>query len=140
MIKKTIRANNGLIKKYKNLFLKQEIAYLTDFQHESSNFYALPKIDKSKIVSKAIQEQLSECISCFLPKYLKLRPKVPGPKCLTKRLSDFVDIVLKLLLYKFKRYVKDGFGYLKKFKRNLTKNSDLVVFYVVRFYRNYHLN
>ena len=105
-----------------------------------SNFYALPKIDRSKIVSKAIQEQLLECISCFLPKYLKLRPKVPGPKCLTKRLSDFVDIVLKLLLYKFKRYVKDGFGYLKKFKRNLTKNSDLVVFYVVRFYRNYHLN
>lgn len=135
-----MRANNGLIKKYKNLFLKQEIAYLTDFQHEGSNFYALPKIDRSKIVSKAIQEQLLECISCFLPKYLKLRPKVPGPKCLTKRLSDFVDIVPKLLLYKFKRYVKDGFGYLKKFKRNLTKNSDLVVFYVVRFYRNYHLN
>ena len=41
-----MRANNALIK---NLFLKQEIAYLTNFQHESSNFYALPKIDKSKM-------------------------------------------------------------------------------------------
>ena len=45
-LKKTMRANNALIK---NLFLKQEIAYLTNFQHISSNFYALPKIDKSKM-------------------------------------------------------------------------------------------
>ena len=60
-----MRANNALIKKYKNSFLKQEVEYLTNFQHESSNFCGLPKIHKSKIISKAIGEQGSEPISCF---------------------------------------------------------------------------
>ena len=80
---KTTRANNVLIRKYKNSFLKQEIDYLTNFQHESSNFYGLPKIHNSKIISKAIKQQDSEYISCLQPKDLKLRPIVAGHKCPT---------------------------------------------------------
>ena len=57
---KTARTNNTPIKKYKNSFLKQEIGYLTNFQHKSSNSYGLPKIRKSKIISIAIKEQGSE--------------------------------------------------------------------------------
>ena len=52
-----MRANNVLIKKYENFLVKQEINFQIDFQHESSNFYSLPKIHKSKINSKAIKEQ-----------------------------------------------------------------------------------
>ena len=91
---KTRRAKNSIVRKSKNSFLKQEIGCLTSFQHESSNFYGLPKIDKSKLVSKAIEDQVPEYISCFQPKYLKLHPIVAGPKCSTKRLSNFV---LKIL-------------------------------------------
>ena len=79
-----MRANNALIKKYENSFLKQEIDYPTNFQYESSNFYGLPKIHKSKIISKVIEEQVSEYISYFQPKYLKLLPIAAGHKCLTK--------------------------------------------------------
>ena len=38
---KTMSANNALITKYINSFLKQEVDYLTNFQPESSNFYDL---------------------------------------------------------------------------------------------------
>ena len=87
-----MRANSALTKKYGNSFLKQEIDYLTNFQHKSSNFYGLRKTHKSKIISKAIEEQCSEYISYFQPKDLKLRPIVAGHKCPTKRLSIFADI------------------------------------------------
>ena len=55
-----------LIKKYEKSLLKQEIDYLTNFQHKSSNFYGLPKIHKSKIISKAIDEQGSELETSIL--------------------------------------------------------------------------
>ena len=81
------RTGNELIYKYENPFLKREIDYLTNFQHESSNFYGLPIIHKSKI-SKAIKGQCSEYISCFQPKDIKLRPRVADHKCPTKRLRN----------------------------------------------------
>ena len=62
---KKMRANNALIKKYENSFLKQENNYLTNFQHETSNFYGLPKILKSRIIFKVIEKQGYEYISCF---------------------------------------------------------------------------
>ena len=54
---KTMRANNALVKKYENSFLKQDVDHLTNIQHESSNFYGLPRIHKSEIIPKAIEEQ-----------------------------------------------------------------------------------
>ena len=131
-----MRANNSLIKKYENSFLKQEVVYLKNFQYEIGNFYGLPKIYKSKIISKAIQEQGSEYISCFQPKYLKLHPIVASHKSPTKRLSNFLDILLKLFLSKIKSYVKGEFDLLKKCKRKLTKNSKLVSFDVTSFCSN----
>ena len=47
-----MRANNALIKKYENSFLKQEVDNLTNFQHKSSNLYGVPKIHKSEIIPK----------------------------------------------------------------------------------------
>ena len=127
---KAMRATNALIKKYENSFLKQEIDYLTNFQQESSNFYGLCKIRKSKIIPKMITEQGSEYISCFQPKDLKLRPTIVGHKCSTKRLSNFPDILIKPLLSKIKSYIKYDFDFLKKCKTNLIKNSKLVSFNV----------
>ena len=96
-----MRTSNELISKYENPFLKQEIDYLTNFQHESNNFYGVPKIYKSKI-SKAIEGQGSKCISYFQPKDIKLRPRVADHKCPTKRIRNFVDILFKPLCPKFK--------------------------------------
>ena len=47
-----MKANNEFTEKYENSFLKQEVDYLTNFQHESSNFYGFPKILKSKLFPK----------------------------------------------------------------------------------------
>ena len=51
-----MRANNALIKKYENSFLKQEIGYLANIHRKRSNFHVLSKIHKSKIISKVIEE------------------------------------------------------------------------------------
>ena len=67
---------------------------MTNFQDESSIFHGLPKVHKSKIISKAIEEHGSEYILCFQPKDLKLGPIVAGHKSPTKRLRIFVDILL----------------------------------------------
>ena len=109
-----MRANNALIKRYENSFLKQEIDYLTNFQHESSNFYGLPKIDKFKTISKAIEEQNPEYISCFQPKDLKLG------------LNNFGDIILKSLLFKIKSYVTDVIDFLKKMQEKINKKFKIL--------------
>ena len=75
-------------------------------------------------------------LRCFQSKDLKLRPIVAGHKSPTKRLSNFLDILLKPFLSKIKSYVKDDFDFLKKCKRNLTKNSKLVSFDVTSLYTN----
>ena len=109
---------------------------MINFQHKSINFYGLPKIHKLKIISKAIEEQGFENISCFQPKDLKLRPTLACHKFPTKRLSNLVDILLKPLLSKIKSFVKDDFDFLQKCKRNLIKNSKLVSFDVTSSYTN----
>ena len=73
---------------------------------------------------------------CFQPKYLKLRDIVAGDKSPTKRLSNFVDVLLKSLLSKIKSYIKHEFDFLKKCKRNLIKISKLVPCDVTSLYTN----
>ena len=92
---------------------------------------------KSAILKLSQKPPKSKFLNTFFqPKDLKLRPIVAGRKCLTKRLNYFVYILPKLLLSKVKCYVKDDFDFLKKLKRNSTKNSKLVFFDVTRFYTN----
>ena len=46
---RSMSVNNSLIKEIytlKNTFFKQQMYYLTNFKHESSNFYGLPKFKK----------------------------------------------------------------------------------------------
>ena len=78
-----------------------------------SNLHGIPKIHKSKIISNVIKEQGSEYISSFEPKDLELYPTAVGHICPSKRLSDFDNTLLKPLLSKTKRYVKDDFDFLK---------------------------
>ena len=49
------------------------------------NFYGIPKVHKSQIFFKPIQEQNSEYIKGF-PQHLKLQPNVVGYKCSTEHL------------------------------------------------------
>ena len=87
----------ALITKYEPLLTDSEYKYLSNNYFETSNFYGRPKIHKPEILHKAIKEQNKELITISEPKDLKLRPIVGGPKCPTRRLSNFLDLVLKPL-------------------------------------------
>ena len=87
----------ALITKHKSLLTDSEYKYLSHNYFETSNFYGHPKTHKSEIVHKTIKEQNRELITISEPKNLKLRSIVGGTKSLARRLSNFLDLILKPL-------------------------------------------
>ena len=81
-------------------------------------------------------EKLCHWVTILEPKYLKLRPIVGGPKCPTRRLSNFLDLILKLLTKHVKSNIKDNIEFLKTCKRNVTDDTVLVTFDVCSLYTN----
>ena len=95
---KTVVVNlTKLVDKYQNSLIKKEVDYLTNLSYRTSNLYGLPKVHKSGITTKAIEEQNNEYIRIKEPD-LTLRPIVAGPNCPTKHLSTFIDIIIKPLI------------------------------------------
>ena len=74
---------------------KKAIDYLTKFKYKTSQLYGLPKVQKSNIIKREIESNPSEYIKVHQPGDLKMRPIIAGPSCVTSRLSDFLDILLK---------------------------------------------
>ena len=107
----------ALITKYKPLLTNSEYKYLSHNYFETSNFYGRPKIHKSEILHKAIKEQNKELITISEPKDLKLRPIIGGPKCQTRILSNFLDLVLQPLTKHVKSNIRDNMEFLKTCKR-----------------------
>ena len=64
---------------YENILTKLEIEYLTNFSASTSNFYGLPKVHKSALISEAIAKQNTKYVEVLEPNDLKLRPIVAGP-------------------------------------------------------------
>ena len=100
-----------IIEKYKDNLTKKEKEYLTSFSYNTSNFYGLPKIHKSKLIQNAIKEQQKEYVHITAPSDLKLRPIVAGPICSTRPLSNLIDILLKPFLLHLKSYIKDNLDF-----------------------------
>ena len=61
-----------------------------------------------------------------IPQGLTFRPIVAGPHCVTRKLSEFIDIVLKPVLPKVKSCVKDDLEYLNEIPRELREYECLV--------------
>ena len=100
-----------IIEKYKDNLTKKEKEYLTSFSYNTSNFYGLPKIHKSKLIQNAIKEQQKEYVHITEPSDLKLRPIVAGPICSTRLLCNLTDILLKPFLLHLKSYIKDNLDF-----------------------------
>ena len=81
-----------------------------------------------EILNKAIKEQIKELIAISEPKGLKLRPTVGEPKYTTRRLSNFLDQILKPLTKHIKSNIKDNIKFLKSCKQNVTDDTVLVSF------------
>ena len=104
-----------IIEKYKDNLTKKEKEYLTSFSYNTSNFYGLPKIHKSKLIQNAIKEQQKEYVHMVEPSDLKLRPIAAGPICPTRPLSNLTDILFKPFLLHVKSYVNDNLDFLSKY-------------------------
>ena len=137
------RANNHKRKSIKELIDQHgdgshddEQDYLTNFDHITSNFYGLPKVHKSKLISTAIAQQNSEYIGIRRPEDLKFRPIVGGPNSSTHRLSHFLDILLKPLCKEVSSFVRDDINFLNHLPSEVKPNSKLVTFDVVSLYTN----
>ena len=80
--------------------------------------------------------KFSEYIRIYEPSDLTLRPIVAGRNCPTRRLSNLVDILLKLFLIHIKSYIKNNLDFLPKCSRENKWDSILTTFDVVGLYSN----
>ena len=133
---KVIKRITKIIEKYKDNLTKKEKEYLISSSYNTSNFYGLSKIHKSKLIQNAIKEQQKEYVHTIEPSDLKLRPIVAGPICPTRPLSNLIDILLKPFLLHVKSYVKDNLDFLSKCSRENYGDTLLVTFDVVNSYTN----
>ena len=102
---------------------------------ETSNFYGLLKIHKSKVIEAAIHSQkVVEVVEVREPRDLKLRPIVGGPNCPTRRLSYFLDTLLKPYLKHVKSYIRDSVDFLNKCPREVDLDTEIVTFEVTSLY------
>ena len=125
-----------LLNKHKSIFTVKEFKYLNEADYSTSNFYGLPKIHKSQLITNAIKEQNSEVVSINEPQDLKVRPIVGGPKCPTRKLSELIDALLKPFLKHVKSYIRDSIDFLNKWDRNTDGNTVIATFDVVGLYTN----
>jgi len=127
---------DDLITNHGDGLMDEEIAYLTNFTHQTCFFYGLPKVHKSSIIGEAIKQQKCEYIEVENPEDLKFRPIVGGPQSATHRLSHFIDIILKPLCSSVKSFIRDDFDFLQHLPKNVEAGSKLISFDIVSLYSN----
>ena len=73
---------------HKNIFTGKESKYLNEADYNTSNYYGLPKIHKSRLITNAIKEQNSKVVNINELQDLKVRPIIGGPIRPTRKLSE----------------------------------------------------
>lgn len=125
-----------IIEEYGQELTKKEINYLLSFDVKTSNFYGLPKVHKSHIISNLCKESFSSYVCVSKPEDLKLRPIVAGPSCETHRISNLLDLLLKPYVSKVKSYIRDTVDFLNSIPENVQPDAILVSFDVTNLYSN----
>ena len=78
-------------------FTETEDDYLHNFEIRQRNLYGLPEVHKSLQITSACSNSQSSNVQVNNVTDLKLRPIIAGPSCLTHRLSNLLDILLRPL-------------------------------------------
>ena len=112
--------------KHQHCLTKKEFSYVVDFEWKTSNFYALPKIHKSKQIIDKLRHCDSEYIEMSIPSDLQARPVVAGPVSPTQHLSEFLEKILSPIVEHLKSYVKDDWDFLRKFPRHIPPNHEIM--------------
>ena len=134
--KKINKKITNLTEKYHEQLAQKETDYLTKFKYKTSQLYGLPKVHKSNIIKREIENNPSEYIEAHQPGDLKMRPIVAGPSCVTSRLSDFLDILLKPYLKHVKSYVRDSVDFLNQLPKEKNEKEVLITLDVTDMYTN----
>ena len=93
--KETMNTIKSLTKNFQQDLTSKEKDHLINFDHKPSNTYGLPKVHKCKEIIDKIALEPNECITIDSPPSLTTRPIIAGPQCVTSRLSDFIDKLLR---------------------------------------------
>ena len=134
--KQILKKIENLTKTHEEELTEKEINYLTNFNCKTSQLYGLPKVHKSKRINEQIQKTKTEYISVAQPQDLSFRPIIAGPVCITSRLSDFLDILLKPYVVLIKSYIRDDIDFLDKIQRDINVSETLLTFDVTSMYTN----
>ena len=105
--KHTLQIYNKFLNKHQNVLTEKELDYLKEFEVKQSQFYGLPKIHKSKTITEKCKHADSSYVEVDDVSDLKLRPIVAGPSCLTHRLSNLLDIILRPYTKHIKSNLRD---------------------------------
>ena len=65
-----------------------------------------------------------------------MRPIIAEPQCVTSRLSDFIDKLLRPYLQKVKSYLRDDIEFLTKMPRRADKRHKFLTFDISSMYTN----
>ena len=104
---KAFKDMKTFVNRYSDELLDKEYNYLTNFKYNQAFFYGMPKVHKSKIIQEAVKSQNCKYIQVDECNDLTFRPICGSPSCVTSRLSNLLDIILKSLCLKVPSYIKD---------------------------------
>ena len=110
--------------------------YLKEFETKHSQFYGLPKVHKSEQIKQHCENTNNSIVHIRGVNDLKLRPIIAGPTCLTNRLSNLIDILLKPLIKHVPSFLRDTTDFLKQLQMTVPQNTLLVSFDVISLYSN----
>ena len=105
---------NCLIDKHAKCLTKKEHKYLTHYQWKSSNFYVMPKINKSQEILEKVEKSHEIYIQMEPSDSLKGHPIIAEPNNSSERLSSPLEKILRPLLLQLKFYIKDNLDFLKE--------------------------
>lgn len=129
-------AYTKLVDKYKDILTEKEKNYLLQFESKESNFYGLPKVHKSAQIASKCKEHSTPNIEISNVTDLKLRPIIAGPECLTHRLSNLIDILLRPFTKQVKSYLRDSMDFLNHLPERVPEETTLASFDVESLYSN----
>ena len=127
---------NKCLKKQQDSLTEKELDYLQNFEVKSSQFYGLPKIHKSKTISEKCKNANSSYVEVKDVNDLKLRPIVAGASCMTHRLSNLLDILLRPYTEHVKSNLRDTTDFLNNLPGEVAPHTILASFDIEALYSN----
>ena len=127
---------NKFLRKHQDLLTEKEPDYLQNFEVKSSQFYGLPKIHKSKTIFERCKNANSSYLEVKDVNDLKLRPIEVGPSCLTHRLSNLIDTLLRPYTNHVKSNLSDTTDCLNNLPERVPPHTILASFDIEALYSN----